>query len=117
MKNVHAYKTIGEVQKILELKPHILRSWEESFVQVKPIKRKGGRRLYSEDIINVLRTIKKLIYDEEYTIKGVKNYLSKNKMKNIQKDGSIRISEELNIKLKQIKKYLIKAKSVLNSES
>ena len=44
MKNVQAYKTIGEVEKILKVKPHVLRFWEESFSQVKPLKRKGGRR-------------------------------------------------------------------------
>ena len=53
MKNVQAYKTIGEVEKILKVKPHVLRFWEESFSQVKPLKRKGGRRLYSEDVINI----------------------------------------------------------------
>ena len=53
MKNVQAYKTIGEVEKILKVKPHVLRLWEESFSQVKPLKRKGGRRLYSEDVINI----------------------------------------------------------------
>ena len=116
MKNVQAYKTIGEVEKILELKPYILRSWEESFAQVKPLKRKGGRRLYSESDIDVLRTIKKLIYDDGHTIKGVKKYLAKNKIKKIKKDGSIKISKELDIKLKQISQYLIEAKSVLNSE-
>ena len=54
MKNVKAYKTIGEVEQLLKVKPHVLRFWEESFSQIKPLKRKGGRRLYSEDIINTL---------------------------------------------------------------
>ena len=44
MKNVQAYKTIGEVERILKVKPHVLRFWEESFSQIKPIKRKGGRK-------------------------------------------------------------------------
>ena len=60
MKNVQAYRTIGEVEKIIKVKPHVLRFWEESITQVKPIKRKGGRRLYSEEVINVLRVIKNL---------------------------------------------------------
>ena len=74
MKNVQAYKTIGEVEKILQVKPHILRSWEESFIQVKPLKRKGGRRLYSESDVNLLRRIKELLHEEGYSINGVKNY-------------------------------------------
>ena len=116
MKNVQAYKTIGEVEKILKVKPHVLRSWEESFSQIKPLKRKGGRRLYSEDIINILRIIRKLIHDEGYTIKGVKKYLSSNKINYIKKEGAIKISEELDLKLDNIEQYLKKAKSVLKNE-
>ena len=116
MKNVQAYKTIGEVEKILKVKPHILRFWEESFSQVKPLKRKGGRRLYSEDIINILRIIKKLVNDEGYSVKGVKKYLSKNKINNIKKEGAIKISEDLDIKLDNIEQYLKKAKSILINE-
>ena len=77
MKNVQAYKTIGEVEKILKVKPHVLRFWEESFSQVKPLKRKGGRRLYSEEVINILRIIKKQMKD----IVEVKKYLSKKKIR------------------------------------
>jgi len=116
MKNVKAYKTIGEVEQLLKVKPHVLRFWEESFSQVKPLKRKGGRRLYSEDIINTLRIIRNLINKEGYTIKGVKKYLNKKKISDIKKDGSIKISEELDAKLEHISQYLKKAKSILISE-
>ena len=116
MKNVLAYKSIGEVEKILKVKPHVLRSWEQSFSQVKPIKRKGGRRLYSEDVINILRIIKKLVGDEGYSIRGVKKYLSKNKISDIKKEGAIKISEELDMKLENIEKYLKKAKSIMINE-
>ena len=116
MKNVQAYKTIGEVEKILKVKAHILRFWEDSFLQVKPLKRKGGRRLYSEDVINILRTIKKLVNDEGYSIKGVKKYFAKKKISNIKKEGAIQISEELDIKLDNIEQYLKKAKSILINE-
>ena len=115
MKNVQAYRTIGEVEKIIRVKPHVLRFWEESIAQVKPIKRKG-RRLYSEDVINVLRLIKKLIDEEGYTIKGVKKYFSKNKISFVKKEGAIKISEELDLKLSNIEQYLNKAKSVLKNE-
>ena len=58
MKTSDAYKTIGEVAELLKIPQHILRFWEQSFSQVKPLKRKGGRRLYSENDINLLRRIK-----------------------------------------------------------
>ena len=112
MKNVKAYKTIGEVEKLLKVKSYVLRFWEESFTQIKPLKRKGGRRLYSEDVISILRTVKKLLNEEGYTVKGVQKYLSKTKISKIKKDGDIKISEEVDIKLNQIKQYLINAKSI-----
>ena len=116
MKNVLAYKSIGEVEKILKVKPHVLRFWEQSFSQVKPIKRKGGRRLYSEDVINILRLIKKLVNEEGYTIKGVKKYLSNNKISIVKKEGALKISEELDIKLENIEKYLKNARDILINE-
>ena len=114
MKNVKAYRTIGEISELVKIQPHILRFWEKSFIQIKPIKRKGGRRLYSEEDIKIIRTIKKLINDEGYTVKGVKKYLSKNKLDKIKDEGVIEISEDLDIKLNQINEYLIKAKKILN---
>ena len=113
MKNVKAYRTIGEISELFKIQPHILRFWEKSFNQIKPIKRKGGRRLYSEEDIKIIRTIKKLINEEGYTVKGVKKYLSKNKLDKIKNDGVIKISEDLDIKLNQINEYLTKARNVL----
>ena len=113
MKNVGAYKTIGEVSKQVRIETHILRSWEESFIQIKPLKRKGGRRLYSQSDISIIRTIKKMIYEEGYTIKGAKKHLTKKKIADVIKEGQIMISEDLDLKLSDIKGYLVKAKEVL----
>ena len=112
MKSSDAYKTIGEVSELLKIPQHILRFWEESFTQVKPLKRKGGRRLYSENDIDLLRRIKVLLNDEGYSIKGVKNYLSKNKIENIKKEGKLKVSEEVKVKLKQIEENLSKIKKL-----
>ena len=49
----------------------MLRFWETRFPQIRPLKRAGGRRYYRPDDIERLRTIKRLLYDEGYTIKGV----------------------------------------------
>ena len=86
------------------------------FFSGQAFEKKGGRRLYSEDIINTLRIIRNLINEEGYTVKGVKKYLNKNKKNDIKKDGSIKISEELDAKLEHISQYLKKAKSILISE-
>ena len=116
MKSVKAYKTIGEVVAILKVEAHILRFWESNFTQIKPLKRKGGRRLYSEDDINILRTIKKLINNDGYTIKGVKKYLSSTTISNIKTEGMIKISDDLDINLKHVNDYLLEAKKILKNE-
>ena len=106
MKSSDAYKTIGEVSKMMQTPQHILRFWEDSFPQLNPLKRKGGRRLYSESDINLLRRIKELLYDEGYSIKGVKSYLSKKKINDIKDEGKLRVSDEVSEKLEEIKSTL-----------
>lgn len=70
------YKTIGEVAQDLKVPPHVLRFWENEFKQLKPNKRRGGRRFYSEDDIEVIETIRTLLHIKGYTIKGAKKALS-----------------------------------------
>lgn len=70
-KSPDAYRTIREVADSLDLPQHVLRFWETRFPQIRPLKRAGGRRYYRPDDIDRLRLIKRLLYDEGYTIKGV----------------------------------------------
>jgi DNA-binding transcriptional MerR regulator len=70
-KSPEAYRTISEVADSLDLPQHVLRFWETRFPQVQPLKRAGGRRYYRPDDIERLRVIRRLLYDEGYTIKGV----------------------------------------------
>ena len=112
MKDMDAYKTIGEVSKMFDIKPHVIRFWEENFSQLKPLKRKGGRRLYSEDDITLIRRIKELLYEEKYSVKGVKNYLSSKKKEKIKEEGNIKLSEETVNRLNEIKNKLKKIKQL-----
>ncbi len=70
-KSPEAYRTIREVADSLDLPQHVLRFWETRFPQIRPLKRAGGRRYYRPDDIERLRDIRRLLYDEGYTIKGV----------------------------------------------
>ena len=82
-KSDNAYKTIGEVVKILDLKTrsnkkkptHTIRFWEKEFKQIKPKILAGNRRYYDKSDINLLKKIKFLLKDQGMTINGVKNYL------------------------------------------
>ena len=76
-KAASAYKTISEVSAALDVPAHVLRFWETKFSQLKPMKRSGGRRYYRQEDIALLQTIKALLYDEGYTIKGAQANLSK----------------------------------------
>jgi len=74
-KSASAFRTISEVADDLDLPQHVLRFWETKFSQVKPVKRGGGRRYYRPEDIAQLERIKKLLYAEGYTIKGVQKLL------------------------------------------
>ncbi len=70
------YYTIGEVARLLEVEPYVLRFWEKEFRKfVKPL-RVSGRRLYSQEQVEVFKRIKTLLYEEGYTIAGAKKKLS-----------------------------------------
>ena len=70
------YYKIGEVCKLTDLKPSVLRFWEKEFRQLKPIKSSGGQRLYTEQNVELAKRLKTMLYDEKFTIDGVKKRLS-----------------------------------------
>jgi DNA-binding transcriptional MerR regulator len=70
-----AFRTISEVSDELDVPQHVLRFWETRFAQIKPLKRGGGRRLYRPNDIDLLKGIRKLLYGEGYTIRGVQKIL------------------------------------------
>jgi DNA-binding transcriptional MerR regulator len=74
-KQPDAFRTIGEAATDLDLPQHVLRFWETRFTQIKPMKGGGGRRYYRIADIELLRAIKKLLYQDGYTIKGVQRLL------------------------------------------
>ena len=68
--------SIGEAGRMTGLEPHVLRFWETEFELLAPVKNDAGRRVYSDDDIEVVRRIKSLLYDRKFTIEGAKNYLA-----------------------------------------
>ena len=75
-----AFQTISEVSSALGLPAHVLRFWETKFMQLKPMKRSGGRRYYRPEDIEILQSIKTLLYQEGFTIKGAQKALSLRKL-------------------------------------
>lgn len=66
---------IGEVSKIVGVEPYVLRYWETEFPFLKPKKSKSGHRIYTKDDIDIIMQIKHLLYEEKYTIDGVRKRL------------------------------------------
>jgi len=69
------YFTIGEVGKLCEVKPHVLRYWEQEFSQLSPVKRAGNRRYYQQHDVQLVRRIRNLLYDQGFTIGGARQHL------------------------------------------
>ena len=69
------YFTIGEVSELCGVKPYVLRYWEQEFVQLKPMKRRGNRRYYQHHEVLLIRRIRELLYEEGFTISGARNRL------------------------------------------
>jgi DNA-binding transcriptional MerR regulator len=77
------YYRIGEVSQITGLKPHVLRYWESEFRMIKPYKTGSLQRLYRKRDLDLILKLKKLLYQEGYTIAGAKK-----KIRDLEKEES-----------------------------
>nr|VFJ96803.1 MAG: transcriptional regulator, MerR family [Candidatus Kentron sp. LFY] len=71
------YFTIGEVSDLCDVKPHVLRYWEQEFPQLKSIKRRGNRRYYQRRDVILIRQVQSLLYGHGFTIVGARQWLLK----------------------------------------
>ncbi|MEX0924299.1 MAG: MerR family transcriptional regulator [Rhodovibrionaceae bacterium] len=90
-KSPTAFRTISEVSDHLEVPQHVLRFWETKFAQVRPMKRGGGRRYYRPEDVELLRRIRKLLYADGYTIKGVQKLLREGAVKLDRKSQTVEL--------------------------
>jgi DNA-binding transcriptional MerR regulator len=74
-----AYYSISEVCTKTSLEPHVLRYWESEFAQLRPKKNRAGNRAYRDKDIDIVRYIKYLLYEEQFTIPGAKKKLAEAK--------------------------------------
>ncbi|MDO7653415.1 MAG: MerR family transcriptional regulator [Porticoccus sp.] len=70
------YFTIGEVSELCDVKPHVLRYWEQEFPNLSPVKRRGNRRYYQRQDVLIIRQIRSLLYDQGFTIGGARQRLT-----------------------------------------
>ena len=112
LKSNKAYKSIGEVAKILDLvnekkgtlNTHTIRFWEKKFKQIKPNILNGNRRYYNKETIEILRKVKYLLKEQGMTINGAKKVLNSNKSLKLDElpNNSINTSYNIKNKLKNI---------------
>lgn len=69
------YFAIGEVAELCGVKAHVLRYWEQEFPQLRPVKRRGNRRYYQREDVQMVRRIRSLLYEQGFTIGGARQRL------------------------------------------
>jgi DNA-binding transcriptional MerR regulator len=121
-KSNNAYKSIGEVAKILnlvnkksgKLNTHTIRFWEKEFKQIKPKILNGNRRYYNNDTIEILKKVKYLLKDQGMTIIGVKKVLNSTKSLKLDElpNNSINTNYNNKIKLKKISTLIKQIKTL-----
>ncbi len=99
------YFTIGEVSDLCQVKPHVLRYWEQEFPQLKPVKRRGNRRYYQRHDVLMIRQIRSLLYEQGFTIGGARQQLSGDTAKDDQ-NQSHQIVKQLRAELESLLQIL-----------
>ena len=101
-KSSRAFRTIGEAASVLDVPQHVLRFWEAKFSQITPVKRRGGRRYYRPKDIDLLLKIRKLLYQDGYTIKGVQKLLEKRVKKPLNLGEGSKVTQNQEVSHKNI---------------
>jgi DNA-binding transcriptional MerR regulator len=103
------YLRIGEVSKILDVDPYVVRFWESEFKSIKPIRTKSYQRLYRRKDLEELLIIKDLLYSEKFTISGAKRQLAKMK-----RGGTEPYRDSIQEKIAEIKKGLLQIRKMVS---
>lgn len=92
-KGADAFRSIGEVARLLGVAPHVLRYWETQFPLLKPMKRPDGRRYYRPDDVRLAAGLCTVLRDEGLTIRGAKMLLARDRGATLRERGSLRLSD------------------------
>jgi DNA-binding transcriptional MerR regulator len=108
---------IGDVAEITGIKPHVLRYWESEFGGLHPRKNRSGQRIYERRDVELILEIKKLLYEQRYTISGAKKLLVRQTKHLVKKAAPQRTKGELSDALKMCCEELRDLLTLLQSES
>ncbi|MBI3325295.1 MAG: MerR family transcriptional regulator [Nitrospinae bacterium] len=101
---------IGDVSEITGIKPHVLRYWESEFSGLHPRKNRVGQRIYERRDVELVLEIKKLLYEQRYTISGARQLLTRRAKQASKKDrqavGSMDVSQALKVCCQELRSLL-----------
>jgi DNA-binding transcriptional MerR regulator len=97
---------IGEVSRIVGVPASVLRFWENEFPRIKPQRTDSGQRVYRRGDVELILTIKHLLYDQNFTIKGARKHL-KTKTRAVREPTESSLVAKLRAELQQIRDLLI----------
>ena len=107
------YFKIGEVSKLAGVETHVLRYWESEFNIVKPSRTRAKQRLYSKEDLGLILAIKKLLYQDKFTIEGAKNILKELRGPSVRQFSSDSLKNRQPNIISQLKKDLKDIKNIL----
>ena len=106
MKEDAVFKSISDVAASLNVPASALRFWETQFVQIKPVRRVGGRRYYRSEDVRLFQQIYDLLYKQGYTISGAQKYLKENAYKEQNKSVNLDKKQAFIDKMVSVRDYL-----------
>lgn len=101
------YFRIGEVSSITGVESYVLRFWETEFKTISPKRTASGQRLYRKKDVELILTIKHLLYEKKFTIQGAKQYLRSERKRDVEKNRSSSMDiDDIRIELLAIRELL-----------
>ena len=107
------YYRIGEVSKITGVKPYVLRYWESEFRWMAPQKSKSKQRLYRRREIDMILLIKKLLYEQRFTIAGARKKLREMGVGRALEEGTLSVERDHRARYRKIREELEQIRAML----
>ena len=112
------YYSISDVSQVTDVKQHVLRYWESEFPELKPTKNRAGNRTFKSRDVKIIFLIKRLLYQEKFTIDGAKNKLreliqDESKLDEIQFDQT---NEHVKTLIQDLRGELLEIEQIITQE-
>ncbi|KGJ09644.1 MerR family transcriptional regulator [Paracoccus sphaerophysae] len=114
-KSPHAFRSIGEVSRLVSVATHVLRYWETQFPTLNPVKRPDGRRYYRLDDVLLAAGICEALREEGLTIRGARRLIAQDRGASFRARGRLRLAEKLGLQAEDVLPAQAKAPSAVTA--